>query len=285
MVRVIVALAPGLAVVVWVFGVRMIAVVAVSVIAALATEAACTRSLKTLKDSSALITGLLIGLCMPPIVPFYVVAIASLIGIGLGKHAFGGLGNNLFNPAMVGYAAVLVSFPEQLTHYDAVSGATALEVVAHRGGATLAEVSNHPSLGYIGSVEFEWVNGAFLLGGFYLVIVRIVTWHMPTAVIVGVVLPTILFYDGGSASSWGSPLFHCFAGGTMLTAFFIATDPVTSPSRPGQQWVYGLLVGGLTMLIRKYGSWADGFAFAVLLANVLLPFIERRVPIRPSTGT
>ncbi len=279
--RVVVALVPGVGVSVWVFGLRMTLVVVAATASALVAEMACTRSLKTLKDCSALVTGLLIGLCLPPTVPLWIAALASVIGVGIGKHAFGGLGNNMFNPAMVGYAAVLVSFPVQLTHFDAVTGATALEVVAHRGGSTLTELFGHPSMGFIGSATHEWVNFAFLLGGLYLIVVRIIPWHLPAAVLMGMALPTVLFYDSGSTASWGSPLFHWFAGGTMLTSFFIATDPVTSPSKAGEQWIFGLIVGSLTMLIRQYGTWADGFAFAILIANVLLPFIERRVSVRP----
>ncbi|MCY3885588.1 MAG: RnfABCDGE type electron transport complex subunit D [Gammaproteobacteria bacterium] len=279
MVRVLIALVPGTAVAVWAFGLRMIPVVVTATFAAVASEVVCIRSFKTIRDGSALVTGILIGLCMPPTVPFWIVAVGSLIGIGIGKHVYGGLGKNLFNPAMVGYVAVLVSFPEQLTHFDAVTGATVLEVVSHRGGSTLVELSGHPSIGFFGAAGYEWVNCAFLLGGAYLCVVRIISWHMPLAVLVGAALPTVLFYDGGSAASWGSPLFHLFAGGTMLTAFFIATDPVTSPSGRVPIWIYGLFVGIATMAIRKYGAWADGYAFAILLANILLPYIERRVPV------
>lgn len=279
MVRVLIALVPGTAVTVWAFGLRMIPVVVSAMLAAVVMELVCTQSIKSLRDGSAVVTGILLGLCMPPTVPFWIVAIGSCIGIGIGKHVYGGLGKNLFNPAMVGYVAILVSFPEQLTHFDALTGATALEVVSHRGSSTLFELSNHPSLGFFGAVGYEWINCAFLLGGAYLVAIRIISWHMPLAVLIGVAFPTVLFFDGGSAASWGSPLFHLFAGGTMLTAFFIATDPVTSPAGRAQIWVYGLFVGITTMLIRKYGAWADGFAFAILLANVLLPFIERRVAV------
>ena len=279
MVRVLIALVPGTAVTVWAFGLRMITVVISATLAAVVMEVVCTRSFKSIGDGSALVTGILLGLCMPPTVPLWIVAIGSCVGIGIGKHVYGGLGKNLFNPAMVGYVAILVSFPEQLTHFDALTGATALEVVSHRGSSTLSELGNHPSFGYFGATGYEWVNCAFFVGGVYLVAVRIISWHMPLAVLLGVAFPAVLFFDGGSAASWGSPLFHLFAGGTMLTAFFIATDPVTSPSNLTQIWIYGLFVGIAAMMIRKYGAWADGLAFAILLANILLPFIERRVPV------
>ena len=279
MVRVLIALVPGTAVTVWAFGLRMIPVVISATLAAVVMEVVCTRSIKSIRDGSALVTGILLGLCMPPTVPLWIVAIGSCVGIRIGKHVYGGLGKNLFNPAMVGYVAILISFPEQLTHFDALTGATALEIVSHRGSSTLSELSNHPSIGYFGATGYEWVNCGFFIGGVYLVAVRIVSWHMPLAVLVGVAFPAVLFFDGGSAASWGSPLFHLFAGGTMLTAFFIATDPVTSPSNRAQIWIYGIFIGIVTMMIRKYGAWADGFAFAVLLANILLPFIERKVPV------
>ena len=282
--RVAIALVPGICAAAWILGPRVLLVVGMATATAIASEWLCTRKLQPLKDGSAVVTGLLIGLCLPSTAPLWIVGLASLIGIGLGKHAYGGLGNNLFNPAMVGYVAVLISFPEQLTQYDALSGATALEVLAHRGASTLSEISNHPAMGIVGSMHHEWINVALLLGGLYLVIVRIISWHMPLAVLIGLSIPSFLFFDAGSASSWGSPLFHWFAGGTMLTAFFIATDPVTSPNRPAQQWVIGLFVGLVTMLIREFGSWPDGFAFAILLANALLPLVERTVVrIAPQT--
>ena len=276
MARVAFALVPGIAIAVWAFGYRMIFIVIAGTIAALLTEIACARSLKVIKDGSALITGLLVALCMPPTVPLWIVAIASLVAIGIGKHAFGGLGNNLFNPAMVGYVAVLVSYPEKMTQYDAITGATALEVIAHEGNFSLVELTGHTALGLVGATGHEWVNAAFLLGGCYLCFARVISWHMPASVLLGAGLAAALLYDGNSVINWESPLFHWFAGATMLTAFFIATDPVTSPSRSVQVWIYGLGVGVVALLIRRFGSWPDGFAFSILLANVCLPLIEKR---------
>lgn len=274
MLRVLLALIPGLVVSTWFLGFQFLYVVTSATLSALCGEVICRRSFSDLKDGSAIVTGLLTGLCLPPATPLWIAALGGFVGITLGKHVFGGLGRNLFNPAMVGYAFVLVSFPEQLTHYDAITGATALEIVAHRGGQTLADIATNPAFGFIGSRQYEFINVAHMVGGVILVSTRVIGWRLPLATLLGLALPFILFYDGGSSSSWGSPLFHLLAGGTMLTAFFIATDPVTSPSIPLQQWCYGLFVGSMTALIRTFGTWPDGFAFAILLANILLPLIE-----------
>ena len=274
MVRVLLALIPGMVVSVWFFGVGPLYLAAASTSTALCGELICRRSISDLKDGSAAVTGLLIALCLPPTTPVWIAALAGFAGITLGKHVFGGLGRNLFNPAMVGYALVLVSFPEQLTHFDAVTGATALEIVAHRNGQTLSDVIENPAFGFIGARHYEFVNLAYLVGGVFLIATKIISWRLPVATLLGLSILFTVFYDSGSSSSWGSPLFHLFAGGTMLTAFFISTDPVTSPSMPAQQWMIGVFVGATTALIRTFGSWPDGFAFAILMANVLLPIIE-----------
>lgn len=274
MVRVLLALLPGMAVSVWLFGIASLLIAITATLCSVLGEAVCRRGFSDLKDGSAAVTGLLIAFCLPPTTPLWIAGLAGFLGITLGKHVFGGLGQNLFNPAMVGYALVLVSFPAELTHFDAVTGATALEVVSHRGGQTLADIGSLTAFGYIGDRHHEFLNLAFLIGGLGLIATKVVKWRLPLATLLGLSIPFILFYDNGSSSSWGSPLFHLFAGGTMLTAFFIATDPVTSPSSARLQWIYGLFVGSITAVIRTFGAWPDGFAFAILLANVLLPLME-----------
>ena len=270
------ALVPGLIVSAWIFGERVLVVVGCASIVAIVTELVCTRSWSLTSDGSALLTALLVGLAVPSTTSLWIVALAVVIALALGKHAYGGTGNNLFNPAMVGYAVVLVSFPQQLTYWDAVTGATALDQVAHRGGKTLFEISSSSTFGFVGDQHFEWINVAFLLGGIYLVVLRIISWIIPCAVLIGMSVPAILTYDGGSSQSLGSPMFHLFAGATMLTAFFIATDPVTSPSDKTGQWVTGLFIGATSFVIRASGNWPDGFAFAVLLANLFTPLLDQR---------
>ena len=275
MVHVMVALLPGLIVQVWLGDWRTLIVIGVSTIAAVATEVVCTRSTRDLIDGSAFVTGLLIGLCLPATTPWFVCIVASVIAVAIAKHAFGGLGNNVFNPAMAGYAAVLVAYPAFVVEFDVVSGATALEQLAHRGSTTIEEVSNSLAFGAFGAATHEWINLAFLGGGLYLFAVRVISPLLPFCVIAGIGVTAFLLDDGGSSTSHGSPLFNWFAGGTMLTAFFIATDPVTSPSNRAGIVIYALGVGALAMLIRKYSSWPDGFAFAVLLANCFVPLLER----------
>lgn len=274
MAHVIIALLPGVGMSVWFLGPRALIVVLVCVLTAAATEVIGTRSIKTVRDGSAVITGMLIGLCLPPTVAFWVPIVAAVTAIALGKLVFGGLGKNLFNPAMVGYALVLVAFPMQLVYLDGVTGATALDVLKHRDGQELSQFVNHPAFGLIGAKHFEWLNLAFLIGGLYLVLLRIIPWILPLSVLLGMAIPALIFYRSGGANSLGAPWFHWFAGGTMLTAFFIATDPVTSPSAKLLQFLYGMFVGCVAFFIRCFGAWADGFAFAILLANALLPILE-----------
>ena len=276
MTRVALALVPGILVHSWFFGPSVLTTCLTTAVIAMLTEVACTRRFVDVRDGSACVTGLLIGLSLPPDVSLHIPLIASIIAIALAKHAYGGLGQNTFNPAMAGYAVVLVAFPQAMVHYDAVTGATALDVLAHRGSTTINEISRGSSFGVLSAHGYEWTNSAILLGGIYLLISRVITVHIPIAVLLGIGLPALTFYDDGSSSSFGSPLFHWFAGGTMLVSFFIATDPVTSPMSIRDQWIYGLFIGAITLVIRTFGSWPDGFAFAILLGNLLVPLLDRR---------
>ncbi|MCE2407058.1 MAG: RnfABCDGE type electron transport complex subunit D [Pseudomonadales bacterium] len=283
MIHVMIALLPGVAVQVWLTGWRTLIVIGAATVAALATEIACTRRTRDLSDGSAVVTGLLIGLCLPVSTPWFVCMVASVIAIALAKHAFGGLGNNVFNPAMAGYAAVLIAYPALIVEFDAISGATALEQLAHRGSTTIDEISTSAAFGVFGASNHEWINLAFLAGGLYLIAVRVIQPLMPLCVLVGIGIAAFMLDDGGSSTSHGSPLFNWFAGGTMLTAFFVATDPVTSPSNRFGIVIYALGIGAIAMLIRKYSSWPDGFAFSVLLANCFVPLLERIGRTRIST--
>ena len=275
MVHVMVALLPGMVVQIWLGDWRTLVVIGASTIGALLTEIVCTRSTRDLSDGSAVVTGLLIGLCLPAMTPWFVCLVASIIAVAIAKHAFGGLGHNVFNPAMAGYAAVLLAYPALVVEFDSVSGATALEQLAHRGSTTIDEVSSTPAFGTFGATTHEWINLAFFVGGLYLIALRVISFLLPFCVIAGIGVTAFLLDDGGSSTSHGSPLFNWFAGGTMLTAFFIATDPVTSPSNRTGIVIYALGIGALAMLIRKYSSWPDGFAFSVLLANCFVPLLER----------
>ena len=277
--RVLVALAPAVGVSAWLFGPLVLAHCGVALLAGAACEGGCQlarrRPLRPLADRSVPVTVLLIALAMPPTAPLWVPTVAVAIAVVVAKELYGGLGRNVFNPAMAGYAAVLAAYPQALAAVHGTTGATALDALRFRGAATIEEVSASPAFGVAGGAGFEWVNAAALAGGLYLLACRVVHWRVPTAVLVGVGLPAALLYDGGSSASFGSPLFHWFAGATMLAAFFIATDPVTAPRGAGGQWVFGLAVGALVFAIRAGGSHPDGVAFAVLLGNLLTPVLDR----------
>ena len=245
--RVLIALVPAIGAATWAFGPLVLAQCAVALVAGIASDGLCQalrkRPLRPFADRSTPLTCLLIAVGIPPLAPLWIVAVAVGIAIVLAKELYGGLGRNVFNPAMAGYAAVLVAYPQALAYIDATSGATALDALRFRGGATVADTTSGPAFGLVGGTGFELVNVAALLGGGYLLCVRVVHWRIPAAVLLGLGLPAAIFYDSGSSASLGSPLFHWFAGASMLAAFFIATDPVTAPQRAGHQWVFGLGIG------------------------------------------
>ena len=276
MLKVALALLPAIAASVLVFGPWVLVGLSTAVIASLVAEAVFFQSVRTLQDYSALVTGLLIALALPPTTPIYISVLAAVCAIGLGKKSYGGLGKNIFNPAMLGYAIVLVSFPFDIGTWDATTGATSLDKISHRFGATLQEIASDPAFGSFGSTGFEWVNVFAGAGGLFLIYRKIIGWRLPMATLIGLSLPAVLAYDGGSSASFGSPLMHCFSGGTMLAAFFIVTDPVTSPSSVRGQWLFGLIVGALIFVIRAWGSYPDGIAFSVLLANALVPLLDQK---------
>ena len=277
--RVLIALALPVAVSAWVFGPMVLAHCAVALAAGAGFESVCrfarNRTPWPFADRSVPVTCLLIALAMPPSAPLWLSVVAVGIGVVLAKELYGGLGRNVFNPAMAGYAAVLAAYPQALTYTDATTGATALDALRFRGTMTIDEASGGPAFGVLGGAGFEWVNAAALAGGLYLLLVRVVHWRLPVAVLVGLGLPAAIFHDAGSSASLGSPVFHWFAGASMLAAFFIATDPVTAPRAAGHQWLFGLGVGALVFAIRAAGSHPDGVAFAVLLGNLATPVLDR----------
>jgi Na+-translocating ferredoxin:NAD+ oxidoreductase subunit D len=240
-----------------------------------------------LRDGSAIVTTTLLALSLPPNVPVTLVILGVVIGLGLGKHVFGGRGSNPFNPAMVGYTALLVSFPALLADWpvvfgadaiDGITAATPLDTFKHRAGLAVADIwTAAHGFGTFGGAGWEWLNVGYLLGGMVLITTRVIDWRIPASLLGTLVGLAALSYDAGSSSSLGSPLYHCFTGATMLGAFFIATDPVTCPATPrGRIW-FGILFGALLFMLRSASTYADGVAFAVLLANAATPLIDRAV--------
>lgn len=255
-----------------------------------------------LNDYSALLTALLLGLALPPFTPFWVTLSATAFAIVIAKQLYGGLGQNPFNPAMAGYALVLVSFPVQMTTTwalsfqmsghellpftdtlaviftgapiaDGFSGATPLDAYKNLISTSLATnvLATSTFNGWLNG-GWEWVNIAFLLGGSWLIWQRIITWHIPVALLVALSLCSLVL---GFDEDLYTPLhLHLFSGATMLGAFFIATDPVSAAGTPRGKLIYGALIGVLIYVIRTWGSYPDAVAFAVLLMNFAAPFID-----------
>lgn len=261
--------------------------------------------LAQLRDCTALVTAIFLALALPPTAPWWLGCVAVFVAIVLAKHLYGGAGRNLLNPAMAGYAAVLLAFPLQMTRWlvpeggaaglpsftealliftgsdpdvgiDSFTGATVLDNFRQqRGGQLLSEFfASTPTMGRWAGLGWEWINAGFLVGGLYLLYRRVITWHIPGALLAALAAWALLFYDGGSSASGGSPLFHFFSGATMLGAFFIATDPVTAPATPRGKLLYGAVIGSLIYGIRTWSSYPDGVAFAVLFGNLAAPLLD-----------
>lgn len=242
-----------------------------------------------LKDASVLVTALLIAICLPPFTHVGILSLAALAAVGLAKHAYGGLGRNVFNPAMVGYAVVLVSFPQALANWpgtggvelDGFSGATLLTDFRYRSGITVTEfeVSQATAMAQQRLIAF-----CFLAGGLLLAYKKLIAWRVTAGMFAGLALAALFGYDQGSSLSLGGAWFHCTMGGFMAAAFFIVTDPVTHPRQHRHQIIFGLTVGVFVYLIRAYGTFPDGIAFAVLFANCLTPFLNRLPAKRQATA-
>lgn len=291
-----VALLPGMAAYTWVYGLGVLGNAAILIITCMVTETICVairqahprqRVHRIVQDvwvdGSSVLTALLICICLPPGVDVSVLIVAGLAAIGLAKHAYGGTGHNTFNPAMVGYAVVLISYPDALTNWptlglaanvetDTLSGATILTQFRYREALTTAEFAAR----YITNVhQTNVVAAAFLFGGILLVYRRIINWRIPVTILLTVAFCALIGHDQGSSESHGSIMFHWTSGGLIAAAFFVATDPVTHPMRISHQVVFAILVGVLLFWIRTAGSFPDGIAFAILLGNCVTPLLNR----------
>ena len=254
-----------------------------------------------LSDYSALVTSTLLCIALPPYAPWWLLLVGVASSILMAKHLYGGLGYNPFNPAMVGYVVLLISFPLQMSSwapprplvdevpglmdaltavfsassYDGVTMATPLDLMRQNTGLLLDDLYEQtPQFGWYGGIGWEAANIAFLLGGIWLLYKRVFTWHAPVAMLVAIALCAALFYDEGSSQSGGSPLFHLLSGATMFGAFFIITDPVSSAVSNRGRLIFGALIGVIVYTIRVGGNYPDAVAFAVLVANFAAPFID-----------
>ena len=296
---VLLALVPAFLVSLYVFGWGALTVTAISVTSCILFEYLIQKYLLKVKpsimDGSAILTGVLLAFNVPSNLPFWIIIIGALVAIGVAKMSFGGLGNNPFNPALVGRVFLLISFPVQMTSWplpgeysyiDAATGATPLGMLHGHFGQLPGLLSM--MLGTIGGSLGEVGAIALILGGLYLLFRRIISWHIPVAMlgtvfaftfIMGMVAPeTYNSGHAGVASVWTSSLtyalFHLLSGGLLLGAFFMATDYVTSPMTPRGQIVYAVGIGVITVLIRLFGSYPEGVSFAILIMNGVTPLIN-----------
>jgi electron transport complex protein RnfD len=317
MLYVILATVPGIIALTYFFGWGTLINIALASFTALASEALILQIRKRpisfiLKDNSALLTAVLLGIALPPFVPWWVTVVAVSFAMVFAKHLYGGLGNNPFNPAMVGYALVLISFPVQMTTTwampyflsadqtlsfadsltvifssgqalsDGFSGATPLDTYKHLAknetafeilqGPLFADATSGGSASNWFAAGWEYVNIAFLIGGLALLALRIFTWHIPFSLLAALGTCSMLF--GWDADLYVPWSLHIFAGATMLGAFFIATDPVTASTTPLGKLIYGAGIGILIFVIRTWGAYPDAVAFAVLLMNFAAPLID-----------
>ena len=311
MFKVLLALVPGIAAYVWVFGGGVLVTIVLATATALAAEATMLKLRKRpvqpfLLDYSAVVTAWLLALAVPPLAPWWLILVGTLFAIVVAKQLYGGLGYNPFNPAMIGYAVLLISFPAIMTkwpaalelaqaklsfadqlHYifsgllpdklniDAVTSATPLDylktqlMLKHE----VTSITQAPLFGALGGKGGEVVTGAYLLGGLYLWQQKIISWHMPTAFLGALALISGVFWVINPAH-FANPLFHLFSGASMLCAFFIITDPVSGPTTPRGKLYFAAGVAVITYLVRVYGGYPDGVAFAVIFMNICVPLID-----------
>jgi electron transport complex protein RnfD len=293
---VVIALMPAFITSVFYFGIGAIIVTATSVISCMLFEFLIQKYILqkpvSITDGSALVTGLLLAFNLPSNIPFFMVVLGSFVAIAIAKMTFGGLGNNPFNPALVGRVFMLISFPVQMTTWpkpmgfagsytDAVTGATPLAILKEgiKNGESLTELMNKvPTtmqmlLGKMGGSMGEVAAFALLLGFAYMLYKKIITWHIPVSIIGTVAIFTTIHWVLNPETSAG-PVFHILSGGLLLGAIFMATDYVTSPMNPKAMIIYGCCIGLLTVIIRLYGAYPEGVSFAILIMNAFVPLLN-----------
>lgn len=294
---VIISMIPAFLVSVYFFGIGMIIVTAVSVLSCIGFEYLIQKYILKVKpthlDGSAFLTGLLLAFCLPANLPFWIVMIGALVAIGIGKLTFGGLGSNIFNPALVGRVFLFISFPVQLTSYpepgqwmkytDAATGATPLGVLKEGVGNETATdlVASGPGymdlfIGNMMGSAGEIAAAALLLGLVYMLIKKIITWHIPVTILGTVALFTGLMW-WIDPDQYADPLFHLLTGGLMLGAIYMATDYVTSPMTKKGMLIYAFFIGAITVIIRLFGAYPEGVQFAILIMNMFVPLLNKYI--------
>lgn len=310
MLWVLLALIPGVSTMVWQFGIGVLINIIICVSTAVIAEAIMLKLrrravMPALSDLSAVVTGMLLALALPTLAPWWIPFIGAFIAIVIAKHIYGGLGYNPFNPAMIAFAILIVSFPKSMTVWmlphtllpesaqwsdalalifglspaqsliDAMTAATPLDAMKTLLGLSLTveEIQSQTIFNGLSGGGWQWVSIAYLLGGLFLLYKKVITWHIPLGLLLGLFIISSGFYLF-EPSVMPSPTFHLFSGGAMLGAFFIATDPVTAATTLKGRFIYALLIGLLTYIIRTWGGYPEGMAFAVILINMTVPLID-----------
>lgn len=307
MAQVLLALLPAIGLQIYFFGWTILSSLAISTLTALLAEAVMLRARGVkagpfLADLSVVVTAWLIALSLPPFLPWWINVIGTSFAVVIAKHLYGGLGNNPFNPAMIAYAVLIVAFPAHMTRWpaplsllatppglveqlllpfsttppDALSMATPLDTLKTQlalGREVSSIRASYEVFGQYGGRGGEWVALAYCAGGLFLLLRRIISWHVPLSFLLGLFGLAALMH-GLAPAQYADGGFQLFAGATMLGAFFIATDPVSGPTTRRGQLLFGAGVGMLAYLIRSFGGYPDGVAFAVLLGNCCVPLID-----------
>ena len=311
MLWVILAMIPGSAAMIFYFGWGILIHMVLATLGAVLCEAVVLKMrgrpvVATLSDLSAVVTALLFAVAIPPLLPWWLTLLGIAFAIVVVKHLYGGIGYNPFNPAMAGYVLLLISYPVEMTSWlppemlndhplsfletlrvifggglpaglvwDQVTAATPLDTMRTQLDLNqmISEIRTSPVWGDFGGRGWEWVGNWFLLGGLILLYKRIISWHIPVAMLGSLLVMAMLFHFlDQEAYPFG--LFHIFSGGAILGAFFIATDPVTACTTKRGQLIFGACIGVLTYIIRTWGGYPDAVAFAVLLLNMAAPTID-----------
>ncbi len=296
---VLIAVIPAFVLSVFYFGIGALIVTLTSILSCVLFEWAITKFLlkkePSVLDGSAILTGLLLAFNVPSNLPVWIIIIGALVAIGMGKMSYGGLGNNLFNPALVGRVFLLISFPVQMTSWpkpvksrmaylDTETGATPLAIMKEgiKNGESVASVlakNNFPTdmdlfIGFQGGSLGEMAAAALLLGLVYMLIKKIITWHIPISIFGAVIIFTGILHLA-NPEQYADPIFHLLSGGLMMGAIFMATDYVTSPMSRSGMVFYGIMIGILTIVIRIFGAYPEGVSFAILIMNAFTPLINR----------
>lgn len=310
--RVLYAMVPGIAALTWFFGwgilINLVIATAVALLAETLMLSVRGKPLALhLSDFSAVVTAWLLAVALPSLAPWWLTTMGILSAIVVAKHLYGGLGYNPFNPAMVGYVVLLISFPREMSAWliphgldqphaltfletlqaifsselparftlDALTGATPLDALRTQMGLglTVTEIRNSPVFGMVAGQGWEWAALGFLAGGLWLVFTRTADWRIPVGMLGGLAVIATVFYVV-DPQSYAPPWFHLWSGAAIFGAFFIATDPVTASTTPRGRLIYGIGIGVLVYIIRGFGGYPDGVAFSVLLMNIAAPTID-----------